>query len=206
MQTAPDGTVTSISPSAERIAEQTGIPLSAGMRDIGNLNRLCAGMARLLAEMAGLRPRSPLYASVMTAGSADLRMDRPADRICYSGGVADAVYGTLREERDPFRFGDIGILLGRAVAEDPDLSRVPRISGGATISATVIGAGSYTTTVSGSTIAAEGSLLPMKNLLVYRCTEREQEELFRIRLLGDNAEQIVNVIGLFYLIYSGYQP
>ena len=74
---------------------------------------------------------------------------------------------------------DIGILLGRAIAEDPDLARVPKISGGATISATVIGAGSYTTTVSGSTIAAEGRLLPMKNLLVYRCTEQEQEELFQ---------------------------
>ncbi len=179
VRTDPDGTVTGISPSAERIAAKTGIPLSIGMKNPDALRRLCTEMARLLAEMAGLCPRSSLYSSVVTIGSADLRIERPADRICYSGGVADAVSGRLRNAEDPFRFGDIGILLGRAVAEDPDLSRVPKVSGGATISATVIGAGSYTTTVSGSTIAAEGRLLPMKNLLVYRCTEQEQEELFR---------------------------
>ena len=179
VRTDPEGTVVSFSSSAGRIAEQTGIPLSEGMRDAGALRQLCAEMARLIAEMAGLRSRSSLYARIVTIGSADLRMEQPADRICYSGGVADAVSGRLEKEGELFRYGDIGILLGRAIAEDPDLSRVPKISGGATISATVIGAGSYTTTVSGSTIAAEGSLLPMKNLLVYRCTEQEQEELFR---------------------------
>ena len=84
----------------------------------------------------------------------------PAARLCFSGGVADCMEQT---GQDPLRYGDIGILLGQSLRPEE------------TIRATVVGAGSYTTSVSGSTITySEAALFPLKNLPVLRLTPEEQ--------------------------------
>ena len=44
-----------------------------------------------------------------------------------------------------------GVLLGRSIAANPDLAALPRLEAAETIRATVVGAGTYTTTISGST-------------------------------------------------------
>lgn len=178
-----DGTVTGFSPAAKEVADSLGVPLDEGMRDEAALRSIAARMASLIAEMVGLKERSLLYDRVITPDSNPFDMIAVPDALCYSGGVADAVKGIF-PETEPYRFGDIGILLGTAIREDPYLRTLEHIEADNTISATVIGAGNYTTTVSGSTISADASLLPVKNLVVYRVTELEQERLFE----GDGAE------------------
>lgn len=183
-----DGTVTAFSPAAKEVADAVGVPLFEGMRDEAVLKTIAKRMAALLAEMTGLTERTLLYERVLTPESSPFDLTAVPDMLCLSGGVADAVGGMFRND-SPYRFGDLGVLLGDAIAEDPLLNRLPRLEAANTIAATVIGAGNYTTTVSGSTIAADAHLLPMKNLVVYRVTEREQEQLFA----GDGSELAANL-------------
>lgn len=92
--------------------------------------------------------------------------------LSFSGGVADCIFSP---PNDPFRFGDIGGLLGKEIARSPCLSRVEKVKGAETIRATVIGAGSHATDISGSTIFYRGVKFPMKNLPVLKLTEAEEE-------------------------------
>lgn len=95
--------------------------------------------------------------------------------MTYSGGVADCIYQEM--EGDVFRFGDIGVLLGKAIRADPDLSRVERFTSIETIRATVVGAGTHTTEVSGSTIHYEQGTLPLKNVPILKVSEEDEASL-----------------------------
>ena len=64
-------------------------------------------------------------------------------------------------EGDPFRYGDIGPLLGEAIYNSRIGAKFQIINASETIRATVIGAGSYSTTVSGSTITQTEKALPL---------------------------------------------
>ena len=73
--------------------------------------------------------------------------------------------------------GDIGILLADAIRRSRLFSKFHVISAQETIRATVIGAGTYTTTISGSTIAYADGLFPMKNIPVLKLSETEGKRL-----------------------------
>jgi ethanolamine utilization protein EutA len=87
------------------------------------------------------------------------------DGIMFSGGVAEYVYG--REKRD---FGDLGLLLGQAIAARIEAGGLPAIllPAGECIRATALGASQYSVQMSGATscITDYAKLLPRKNLQV----------------------------------------
>jgi ethanolamine utilization protein EutA len=87
------------------------------------------------------------------------------DGVMFSGGVAEYVYG--HETRD---FGDLGLLLGRAVLAQIKAGALPAplLPAGECIRATALGASQYSVQMSGATscITAPGKLLPRKNLQV----------------------------------------
>ena len=150
-----------IEPAGRIVAEDLGLPLSLG-RPLAEAHQ--QAMAETLAEcvynVAERRPLDRLADRLMITGP--LTYDGPFDAIGFSGGVSEYVYGN--ETRN---FGDLGVLLGVAVA-----ARVERLGGvmepaEQMIRATVIGAGQYTLQVSGSTIhISSESLLPQRNLQV----------------------------------------
>lgn len=177
VRTDEHGTVTGVSPAAERIANAEGLPLFVGMTDEGALTALCDVMARLIAEQINASPRSDLYHALRSPHSAPFEYTGGVDALCYSGGVADAILGRFPES-NRFCFGDIGILLGKAIARNRALNGLETLTAGATIAATVIGAGSYATTVSGSTIDAAATALPLRDVPVYCLTQQELEQLF----------------------------
>ena len=81
--------------------------------------------------------------------------------ISFSGGVADCI---LTAHPD-FAFGDMGPILGRAIRRSRLCQNQYRL-GTETIRATVIGAGSHATQLSGSTVFYQNVSFPMKNLPV----------------------------------------
>ncbi len=81
--------------------------------------------------------------------------------ISFSGGVADCI-----EKHHPdFAFGDMGPILGRAIRRSRLCQGDYRL-GSETIRATVIGAGSHATQLSGSTVFYRKVTFPLKNLPV----------------------------------------
>lgn len=177
-----DRTVTYISPAAQKVAESRGLVLREGERaDPDTLRELCRGMAQLLEECLGLSPQSPLLREVQTPWSSwlDLAGQKPIRAIFFSGGVADGIYRGPARGEDLFPYGDIGLLLGEAIREGRLCSAFRLEKGAETIRATVVGAGTYTTTLSGSTITyTDPGVFPLKNVPVLKLTREEQEAAF----------------------------
>ena len=89
--------------------------------------------------------------------------------LSFSGGVADCI----EKDFEPFRFGDMGPILGKVIGESL-LCKGQYMLGEHTIRATVIGAGCHSAQLSGSTVFHRGVALPMQNLPVAVVNEREQ--------------------------------
>lgn len=100
-----------------------------------------------------------------------MELPQEVDVFSFSGGVADLIYTDTPPAA--FTYGDIGVLLGQAIRNSRLLSHrhmVPR----QTIRATVVGAGSHSTRLSGSTITFARAEFPYRNLPVLALTAQEQ--------------------------------
>lgn len=140
--------------------------------DKAALEAVCRDMAQTLAQAAGLSPPDGRLERYATAGAAPPKVFTP-DRITFSGGVADCLWEPPEDWRT---YGDIGPLLGRAIREAFAPAGERLVRGSETIRATVVGAGSHSTELSGSTIFYREVDFPLKNLPILRL-EPEQEGL-----------------------------
>lgn len=131
-------------------------------------------MVHLLEQMLGIYDKTDLLNKVKTNGSTDFTLSKPIKAICFSGGVADCVYNT---NHDPLQYGDIGVYLGKAVREGRLFTDFSLIQAKETIRATVVGAGTYTTSISGSTISYNEAVLPLKNVPVLKLDTEEENSL-----------------------------
>ena len=133
------------------------------------LDKLAALLASALEMAAGLRPETSLLQQLMTQEAEESwQIPQPGAVISFSGGVADCIRGGT-----PGQFGDIGVQLGRAIRQSL-LCSAEYMLGQETIRATVIGAGSHSARLSGSTVFYRDMALPLKNLPVVSFTAGEQ--------------------------------
>lgn len=151
------GRITYISPVLKGLCD-----LSLGEKPTpAQLKKVTDILVQALQMAAGLMPATEILCKLTTRENTGLWQPKKAECISFSGGVADCI----ESAHDPFAFGDLGVLLGRAIRES-DLCRGQYRLGEQTIRATVIGAGSHSTQLSGSTVFYEGVSLPKKNLPV----------------------------------------
>lgn len=175
VELSEDGKIRSVSAGAQKIIQDRRLPVVAGEpADAGALEALCDGMNELLEQLTGLLPPTPLLEEIASPGSTRFAVppDAAIQYVCFSGGVADCIYAPVV---DDFAYGDIGVLLGRAVRRGRLLRNFRVMEAAETIRATVIGAGSYTTTISGSTISYAEKLFPLKNVPLLHLSQREEE-------------------------------
>ncbi len=147
-------------------------PVLRGLTDLqtgeNSTKRQRSAVADLLVsalEMAaGRRPVTPLLGQLLTEEAEDpwVPPEEPVV-VSFSGGVADCIC----QELEDFAFGDLGPELGRAIRRS-SLCRSGYILGRETIRATVIGAGCYSTQLSGSTVYHQNVAFPMKNIPVVK--------------------------------------
>ncbi len=167
------GRVRYIAPGIKRLLQEIGIDAREGAllaRD--DKRSIARHMAEILEEACGFRPRSALHDFLVTEHP--MAEGLGPDIVTFSGGVADCVYGGCGADH---LFHDIGRELGEAIAKSRFFghSRVLRPS--ETLNATVIGAGSYSMNVSGSTIAYERVDFPIKGLPVARVLLRDAKDI-----------------------------
>ncbi|MGK0466137.1 ethanolamine ammonia-lyase reactivating factor EutA [Clostridium sp.] len=134
------------------------------------LNIIVSEMVKLLEESANIREKSSFYQRILT--NKGIYDDIKVEHITFSGGVADYIYNPDTE--DVFKYGDIGILLGEAIARSNLCSEIKVRKSIETIRATVVGAGSHTTDISGSTITYTEDKFPIKNLPILKLSEEEE--------------------------------
>ena len=132
------------------------------------LQHLADILVSALEMVAGLRPQTDLFSKLWTAESsrAAPHFPYPAGKppvISFSGGVADCIAQTHSD----FAFADLGPILGRAIRRSR-LCQGEYHIGTETIGATVIGAGSHSAQLSGSTVFHQNIPFPLKNLPVVK--------------------------------------
>ena len=155
-------------------------------------------LAQVLEMAAGLRTATPLLEQFQTDGSEPIHPDFGKDAvISFSGGVADCI----GEEKPWLSYGDIGPELGTAIRGSL-LCRGEYRLGQETIRATVIGAGSYSAQLSGSTVYYRNVEFPMKNLPVVTLPERWTPEEISRRLSMQDGQAVLALPGK---TCSGYE-
>lgn len=158
----PQGRLTYVSPVLEGIfTKKTGEVVTRE-----EVLELCERLVQALEAASGLREEGELICKLRTADSSTFAP--PADAvISFSGGVADCI----EEEKPWLAFGDMGPELGQAIKNSRLCAKDYRL-GDETIRATVIGAGSYSTQLSGSTVFYQNMEFPLKNLRVVFSAEK----------------------------------
>ena len=195
----PQGIITKVSPAAAVMAQAAGVSVSVGDRcDELKLTAVTRQMAAALNAYLGVGTKDidAILRQIKTPGSSDFPVPEKVQAVFFSGGVADLIY---HESADTWAYGDIGVLLGRAIRESRLFTDFQKMEPGETIRATVVGAGTYTTTISGSTITYSDDIFPLKNIPVIKLEEELQEACFagetepvirRIQwVLGQNDEE-----------------
>ena len=162
LKIAPDGKLTYVSPVLEGIFEKkTGEVVNRE-----EVYLLCEKLVRALEAAAGLREEDGLTGALMTKGIAEpvctlVRNDMNDLVISFSGGVADCI----ESEKPWLAYGDMGPELGMAI-RNSRLCQGEYVLGSETIRATVIGAGSHSAQLSGSTVFHQNVKFPLNNLPV----------------------------------------
>ena len=167
LKIAPDGKLAYVSPVLEGIFEKkTGEVVNRE-----EVYLLCEKLVRALEAAAGLREEDGLTGALMTKGIAEpvctlVRNDMNDLVISFSGGVADCI----ESEKPWLAYGDMGPELGMAI-RNSRLCQGEYVLGSETIRATVIGAGSHSAQLSGSTVFHQNVKFPLNNLPVVRKVE-----------------------------------
>ena len=158
------------------IAEDVGVKLQLGERLTENDTRkICRRMGQLIFESIDIIPRTELYKKIVT--DQDFRKDRiKIVSYSFTGGVADYVYG--KTNQNLFAYDDIGIILGQEILKLIKEYDINIIKLNETIGATVVGAGSHTTEISGSTITYSENIFPIKNIPVLKLSENDESKSF----------------------------
>lgn len=127
------------------------------------LQRVADAMAEALLEAGGLKPPGKWLEHFITHKTAELRVKPTC--FSFSGGVADCIWSP---PGDDFAYGDMGPILGKTIRRRFEEVGARLLQGAETIRATVVGAGSHATELSGSTIFYQNITFPLKNLPVVR--------------------------------------
>ena len=123
-------------------------------------------LVRALEAAAGLRESDALTERLRTKEAATMAPPKKAV-ISFSGGVADCI----ETEKPWLAFGDLGPELGQVIRRSRLCAGAYRL-GSETIRATVIGAGSHSAQLSGSTVFYQNVEFPLKNLPVVSAPEQ----------------------------------
>ena len=143
-------------------------------------------LAQVLEQALGLREKTTLPHFITDEA---ISMPEAFPRLCFSGGVA----ACMKKELAWDAYGDLGVLLASAVSNSR-LGKMPSVAAAETLRATVVGAGSHSTSLSGSTIFYQNVAFPMKNLPVMSLSPAQEtaapEQMRRIlrqkqRVVGD---------------------
>lgn len=156
------GQVVSLSPPARTLVDAFDLPIAVGEtpRD-AVLEDLAAAMADRIVDLC-LGP--PFDDRTRTLAIGDLPNESlELDDIVFTGGVGRLV---ASPPADPFEYGDLGGPLAAALAAQEQVRSWPVVDPEEDIRATVVGAGTETTTLSGRTVSLDSSLLPLRNVPV----------------------------------------
>lgn len=155
--------------------------MQAPENEIRKLTDILSG---ILEMSAGLTEKNDDYELMVTNHG----LTGDIEAVSFSGGVAEYIYdgktggadseSYIAEDSsnfgaaDFYKYGDIGLFLAQSIRRSKFMPLL--VAGHEKIRATVVGAGSHTTKLSGSTITVDTKCLPLKNIPVIKLNTAEE--------------------------------
>jgi ethanolamine utilization protein EutA len=160
-----NGTVRAVAETIQPLLDHLGVTLTVG-EDLGTeeLDRLGEAMADCLADLLTGPPYPDPIGELAIGELPDERID--LDAVVFTGGVGSLVSTPADATVDRGAYGDIGVALAVAIRDHDRLGDWPRRDPSEDIQATVVGAGTATTRLSGRTAGLDARLLPLRNVPV----------------------------------------
>lgn len=159
--------ITYISKPAKIVLHSTGQRIQVGERiTLPQLRPIVKAMARCVVDVLQTSTHSGLTKGLLM--TPPLKLAHPIRKVMISGGVADYVYApngptTMTEVT---AFGDFGPLLGWELKVGLEVAGFVLEKPNETVRATVIGTGTQSVNLSGSTIHLQENTLPLRNVMV----------------------------------------
>ena len=179
-----EGKVIYISKRIEFLIEDMHINIKLGKRiELRDLEIICKKLSESLLEVCCLKE---LCEDTKRLFISEEFEPFKVDYISFSGGIGEYI-GQTNENmqlKDILKHEDIGPLLGDCISKEFEKYKETLLSPKEKIRATVIGAGNHSLTISGSTIAFDKCILPLKNIPIIKPFDKE-ENLKEIYLLGN---------------------
>ena len=165
-----DGKIIRMTEPARKVMAHLGIHYkTGGVMSSNHLTAVAEAFANVLLEVISGPAKSDLARSLMVTD--DLTFPGRIDDIVFSGGVAELIYG------DDGVYGDIGHALAEGIKARFSQLPAPVIEPTNKIRATVIGAGTHTLSISGSSGFMDNRMnFPIRNVPVIR-VDAEQQKL-----------------------------
>lgn len=213
-------------PKIKELAKGLGIEVSIGtILEVSQVEAITKAMAEAMVSALEVENRSENYKKLITHRDFGSRY-KGTEYVTFSGGVADYIYRE-EEPKDPFCHNDMGVYLARAIKEAFTHRGAKIIRPLQTIRATVVGAGTHTVEISGSTIAYTEKLLPIQNIPVLRLSREEaalgeglserisqkldwfchenENQLVALALEGDRKMSFKDIQALAFAIAKGFK-
>lgn len=169
----PQGEVSYVhKPGIDVIKDLFGEHLHPRQLTADHLTRIAARMADLIVEIITGKITKLAAHLLQTPSLKDIEN---LDVIFLSGGVGECFYLQQTQDIHPNAFGDIGPMLAKALLRHGALASFTLCKPAQTLRATVIGAGAYSLTLSGSTIWLNSDDFPLKNIPVVHPSVNWQE-------------------------------
>ncbi|WP_209121816.1 ethanolamine ammonia-lyase reactivating factor EutA [Alkalihalobacillus sp. BA299] len=161
-----DSCIKSISPPVKKLVGQWGDSVKEGdSRNSYEVKKITNYMADVIVRM--------LKRKLLPSDEALLLGHQPnweeeIDSIMFSGGISECMYQHENVSASSEPYNDIGEMLALSLRENKELSNWKWVHPDETVRATVLGAGTQTTEISGATIQVDASALPIRNLPVFQ--------------------------------------
>lgn len=173
-----DKAITYVSPRINDLAELDGFRVEPGMKVTEHrLRKMTDLMAGVLEHFLNDKQNGKTEL-MRTKNSSHFANKRSRTVLSFSGGVADFIY---EKENDVYKYNDLGVSLAESIRNNDTFKNYQIIDSKETIRATVVGAGIYTTVVSGSTINYSRDLFPIKSIPAFLVSKEAEENVY----LGD---------------------
>jgi ethanolamine utilization protein EutA len=155
---------------AARVMQHLGMSYRIGdCMSRENMERIATKLAEALIEVMNGPANSSLAKQLMVTEG--LEFSTPIDEVMFSGGVAEFIYGAKGQ------YNDLGEALASKIVSLKHQLKAPVVEPLHKIRATVIGAGAYSLSISGSSGYMDDRLtLPLRNIPVIR-VDVEQTKL-----------------------------
>lgn len=163
-----EGNIIYISEKIRSLIENMNLNIKIGIKpEIEDLYNICRKFAYIILKIGNNMALSQEETKLFI-GHENRKLK--AKVFMFSGGVAEFVYSDYEVATldDTLKYGDIGPLLGNCIRDGLRKEKYNFRETREKIRATVIGAGSHSIKISGSTIVFDEDILPIKNIPIIK--------------------------------------